>query len=146
MTSGVKMVILERVPLDVLWTSLQMFLRTLQCIPHHIHHRHICIYTWLLFFWMVSWFWEPPGGFYGITSFQVDLHSMFTACFLDALTNPFITRNHHTWFVVVVTRVIGPSAMALVLILTLLSAHAGNLHLASVCKYFSYCCNTWGLK
>ena len=36
-----------KIPWDVLWTSLQMFLRTLQCIPHHILPCHICIYIWL---------------------------------------------------------------------------------------------------
>ena len=37
--------------------------------------------------------------------------------------------------------------LGLVLILTLLSAHAGYLHLVSACcKNFSSCCNSWGLE
>ena len=58
-------------------------------------------------------FWSHQEVIYSVASFKVDLHSIFIACFLYALTDSFIIRNHHIWFlvVVVVTRVIVASAI-----------------------------------
>ena len=56
-------------------------------------------------------FWSHQKVLDGIASFKVDLHSMFTACFLYAFTNSFIIWSHHMWFLDVVTRVLGASAV-----------------------------------
>ena len=56
-------------------------------------------------------FWSHQEILDSIASFKVDLHSMFTACFLYAFTDYFIIRNHHMWFLDVVTRVLDTSAV-----------------------------------
>ena len=116
-----------RGPWSVLWTSLQMFLMTLQCIPHHILTCHICIYIWLHFFLDgILVFWCHQEVLDGIASYKVDLQSMFTACFLYAFTDSFIIRNHHMWFLDVVTRVLGASAV-------LVSCYLGWIIDPSIC-------------
>ena len=89
-----------------------MFLRTLQCIPQCIPPCHICIYIWLHFFLDgILVFCSHQEVLDGIASFEVDLHSMLTACFLYTFTNSFIIRNHHMWFLDVVARILGAPAI-----------------------------------
>ena len=84
-----------------------MFLRTLQCIPHHTPPCHICTYIWFYFFQDgILVFWSHQEVLDSIASFKVNLHSMFTACFLYTFTDSFIVRNHHMWFLDVVARVL----------------------------------------
>ena len=56
-------------------------------------------------------FWSHQEVLDGIASFKVNLHSMFTACFLYAFNDSFIIRNHHVCFLDVVTRVLAASAV-----------------------------------
>ena len=49
-------------------------------------------------------------------SFKVHLYPMFTACFLDVLTQPFGIRNHHVWILIVfgvVSRIVGASSVVI---------------------------------
>ena len=45
--------------------------------------------------------WSHQEVFDGITSFKVDLHSMFVACSLDVFIQPFVIWQHYAWILVV---------------------------------------------
>ena len=51
-------------------------------------------------------FWSHQEVLDSIVSFKINLHSMFTACFLYTFTDSFIVRIHHMWFLDVVARVL----------------------------------------
>ena len=73
---------------------------------------HLYLYMTPLFFLDgILAFWSHQEVLYGIASFKVDLHSMFTACFLNAFTDSFIIRNHHMWFLDAVARILGAPAI-----------------------------------
>ena len=102
-TSGVKMVIywvrsllmfLE--PLSKCASGLSnVFLITFHPVTFVSINDPTLLLDWILIFWGHQ---EVPDG---VASFKVDLHSMFTACFLQAVTQPFLIWCHHVWFLVV---------------------------------------------
>ena len=80
--------------------------------------------------------WSHQEVFDGIASFKMDLHPMFVACSLHVLTQPFVVWHHYVWILVALWLF----ALLLllfccflwagvpILILIMLSAHAGYLH------------------
>ena len=81
-------------------------------------------------------FWSHQKVLDDIASFKVDLHSMFAASFLYAFTDSFVIRNHHMWFLDVVTRVLGTSAV-------LVSCGFGFdfYPVQCPCRVFASCCS-----
>ena len=89
-------------PLDVPWTSLQMFWRIPLYIPHHTPPCHICTYRWLhSFSWEDLCPWEPSGGFWWYYLFwsilALHIFGMFSWAFHSALCNMAYIYNKTGW-------------------------------------------------
>ena len=83
----------------------------------------------------------------GDASFKEDLYPMFTTGFLEALTQPFVVRNHHVRVLdVVVSRIVGASSAVFLswgIGLDLHPVESPYLHFVSTSdRCFSSCCNT----
>ena len=113
MASGVKMVIYWGGCLEVFFEPLSKFSWRLSNVFLITFHpvTFVSIYDSTFLLDGILIFWSHLDVLDGIASFELDLHSMFSACFLYAFTDSFIIRNHHMWFLDVVTRVLGGPAI-----------------------------------
>ena len=98
-------------------------------------------------------FWSHQEVFGGGTSFKVHLYPMFAANLLYALTQSSVVWNYYVWILVVFSSRFCFVAFSLfwagflVLIVILLKAHIGYLHLVSaLCRWSSSCCSSWGFE
>ena len=78
------------------WGLSNVFLITIHPVTFVSINDPSPLLNWILIFW------SHQEVLDGVASFKADLHSMFTAHFLQALTQPFTVRYHHVWFLVVV--------------------------------------------
>ena len=142
-----------RGPWDVPWTSLQKFLRTHQCIPHHTPPCHIYIYIWL-HFWIGFWSLGATRRFLMVEpplKYTCTLWVLHTFLKLSLSSLLYGTAMCGFWMLSVpvffLLLLLFFWVWLLDLILMLLKAHAGYLHFVrALFRWSSSCFNSWGLE